>query len=57
MKNITSFIMAFLHLVFNPIISCEVGTFKAFSASDVIFDVAELLIRTNLWGLEFFHLL
>ena len=48
MKNFTSFIMAFSHLDFNPIISCEVGTFKAFSASDVIFDVAELSIRTNL---------
>ena len=57
MKNFTSFIMAFLHLEFNPIISCKVGTFKAFSASDVIFEVAELSIRTNLLGLNFFHLL
>ena len=57
MKNFTSFIMAFSHLEFNPIISCEVGTFKAFSASDVIFDAAELSIRTNLLGPNFFHLL
>ena len=57
MKNFTSFIMAFSHLEFNPIISYEVGTFKAFSASVVIFDVAELSIRTNLLGLNFFCLL
>ena len=57
MKNFTSFIMAFSLLEFNPIFSCEVSTFKVFSASDVIFDVAELSIHTNLWGLEFFHLL
>ena len=60
MKNFTSFIMTFLHLEFSPIISCEVGTFKAFSASDVIFNtagVAKLSIHTNLLGLDFFRLL
>ena len=59
MKNFTSFIIAFSHLEFSPIISCEVGTFKIFS-SDEIFDtpdVAKLLIHTNLLGLDFFHLL
>ena len=60
MKNFTSFIIAFSHLEFSPIISCEVGTFKTFSASDEIFntaDVAKLSTRTNLLGLDFFHLL
>ena len=60
MKNFTSFIIDFLHLEFSPIISCEVSTFKAFSASDEIFDtadVAKLSIHTNLLGLDFFHLL
>ena len=56
MKNFTSFIMAFSHLEFGPVISCEVGTFKVFSASDVIFDTAgivKLSIRTNLLGLNY----
>ena len=57
MKNFTSFITAFSHLEFNPIISCEVGTFTVFSASDVIFNVAELPICTSLLGLNFFCLL
>ena len=57
MKNFTSFITAFSHLELNPIISCEVGTFMAFSTSDVIFDVAELSVCTSLLGLNFFHLL
>ena len=57
MKNFTSFITAFSHLEFNPIISCEVGTFTASSTSDVIFDVAELSVPTSLLGLNFFHLL
>ena len=60
MKNLTSFIVAFLHLEFSPIISCEVGTFKTFSASDEIFDtadVAKLSIRTSLLGLDYFCLL
>ena len=59
-ENFTSFIIAFLHLEFSPIISCEVGTFKTFSVSDEIFDtadVAKLSIRTSLLGLDFFHLL
>ena len=59
MKSFTSFIIAFSHLEFSPVISCEVGTFKIFS-SDEIFntpDVAKLSIRTNLLGLDFFHLL
>ena len=60
MKNFISFIIDFSHLVFSPIISCEVGIFKAFSRSDEIFDtadVAKLSIHTNLLGLNFFHLL
>ena len=60
MKNFISFIIAFLHLEFSPIITCEVGTFKAFSTSDEIFytaDVAKLSIHTNLLGLDFFCLL
>ena len=60
MKNLTSFIVAFLHLEFSPIISCEVSTFKTFSASDEICDtadVAKLLICTSLLRLDFFHLL
>ena len=60
MKNFTSFIIAFSHLEFSPIISCEVGTFKAFSTSDEIFDTADvskLSIHTDLLGLDFFHLL
>ena len=57
MKNFTSLINAFSHLEFIPIISCEVGILTAFSASDVIFDVAELSICTSLLGLNFFHLL
>ena len=60
MKNFTSFTVAFSHLEFSPIISCEVSTFKTFSASGEIFDtadVAKLLICTSLLGLDFFCLL
>ena len=57
MKNFTSFIVAFSHLAFSPIISCDDGTFKTFSASDETFSTpedAKLSIRTSLL---FFHLL
>ena len=60
MKNFTSFIVAFSPLEFSLIISCEVSTFRAFSASDEIFDtadVAKLSMHTSLLGLDFFHLL
>ena len=60
MKNFTSFIVAFSHLASSLVISCEVSTFKTFSASDEIFgiaDVAKLSIHTSLLGLDFLHLL
>ena len=60
MKNYTSFIVAFSHLASSLVISCEVGTFRTFSASDEIFDTAhgaKLSIHTSLLGLDFLHLL
>ena len=60
MKNITSFIIAFLHLVSSLVICCGVGTFRISSVSDEIFDtadVAKLSIHTSLLGLDFLHLL
>ena len=60
MKNFTSFIVAFSHLGFSPIISCDDGTFTTFSASDETLDTpddAKLLIRTSLVGLDFLRLL
>ena len=60
MKNFTSFIIAFSHLASSLVISCGVGTFRISSALDEIFDsadVAKLLIRTSLLGLDFLRLL
>ena len=60
MKNFTLLIVAFSHLASSLVISCGVGTFRTFSASDEIFDtadVAKLSICTSLLGLNFLHLL
>ena len=60
MKNFTSFIIAFLHLTFSLVISYGVGTFRISSASDEIFDTADLAklsICTSLLGLDFLRLL
>ena len=60
MKNFISFIIAFSHLASSLVISCGVGIFRTFLASDEIFntaDVAKLSIRTSLLGLDFLHLL
>ena len=56
MKNFTSFIVAFSHLAFSPIISCDDGTFITFSASGETLgtpDDAKLLTCTSLVGLDF----
>ena len=53
MKNFTSFIIAFLHLMSSLVISCGVGTLRISSALDEMFDsadVAKLLICTSLLG-------
>ena len=59
MKNFTSFIVAFSHLAFSLIISCDDGTFT-FSASGETLgtpDDAKLSICTSLVGLDFLCLL
>ena len=60
MKNFTSFIVAFSHLAFSPIISCDDDTFTAFCASGETLgtpDDAKLSIHTSLVGLDFLRLL
>ena len=60
MKNFTSFIIAFSHLAFGLVISCEVSAFRISSASDEIFDtadVAKLSICASVLGLDFLRLL
>ena len=60
MKNFTSFIVAFSHLAFSPIISSYVDTFKTCSASDGLSDTADVVnlsLPTSLLGLAIFLLL